>query len=233
MVHVHSVPRRPRWRSSTSRDMHAAHDAWRGKATTPQLWHREPMSSGSAAVPAIRPSATATKSVCPGIDPRAGFERDRRRARHHVARHAAVGVELRHREEGPYPLAAVVAGLAQGELDFAGVAGEEDVVAPLAHVPGVDERAQLLEAADELAAGAVAVVSPLDRELDVVGDQLERRVRVGPVEGREVALEEAHAAALARPAASGGTPISARQRSVKNAATLLSVTIPFGRYQCQ
>jgi hypothetical protein len=34
-------------------------------------------------------------------------------------------------------------------------------------------------------------------------------------------------------AASGATPISARQRSVKNAATLSSVTIPLGRYQCQ
>ena len=104
---------------------------------------------------------------------------------------------------------------------------------PVAHVAGVDERAQVLEAADELAAGAVAAVGPLDRELDVVGDQLEGGVRVGPVEGLEVALEERHAAALARPVASGGTPISARQRSVKNAATLLSVTIPFGRYQCQ
>ena len=35
----------PRRRSSTSRDVHAAHDAWRGNATTPQLRHREPMSS--------------------------------------------------------------------------------------------------------------------------------------------------------------------------------------------
>jgi hypothetical protein len=113
------------------------------------------------------------------------------------------------------------------------VAAEENVVSPVAHVAGIDERAQLLEAADELAAGAIAAVRPLDRELDLVGDQLERGVRIGPVEGREVALEEAHAAALARPVASGGTPISARQRSVKNAATLLSVTIPFGRYQCQ
>ena len=61
---------------------------------------------------------------------------------------------------------------------------------PAVHVARVDEAAQLLEPADELAALAVAAAGPLDRELDVRRDQLQRAVRIGPVETLEVALEE-------------------------------------------
>src|SRR5215218_1087697 len=104
---------------------------------------------------------------------------------------------------------------------------------PVAHVARVDERPQLGPAADELAAGAIAPARPLDRELDVLGHELERRVRIRPVERLEVALEEAHAATLGRSRASGATPIRARLRSVKNSAMRLRATMPFGRYQCQ
>jgi hypothetical protein len=45
---------------------------------------------------------------------------------------------------------------------------------PVAHVAGVDEAAELLAAADELAAADVRAVRPLDRELGVVGDELQR-----------------------------------------------------------
>ena len=52
-----------------------------------------------------------------------------------------------------------------------------------------------------------------DRELDVVGDEVERRVRLGAVEGFEVALEEAHAAARCSSGA-GGRPIMETASSV-------------------
>ena len=66
-----------------------------------------------------------------------------------------VAVELRHGEEGPDPLAAVAAGLAERELDPVGAAGEQHVVRPAAHVAGVDERTQVRQPADDLPAGAV------------------------------------------------------------------------------
>src|SRR4051794_11086803 len=167
------------------------------------------------------------------IDPRGGRERDRRRPGDHVALHPAVGVELGDGEERADPLAAVGPRLAERELDVAVRLAEEHVVRPVAHVAGVDERAQLRDAPGELAAPAVVAGGPLDRELEVVGHERERRVGIGPVEGGEVALEERHAATLARCAASGATPSSANARSVKKSATRSSGTIPFGRYQCQ
>ena len=61
-----------------------------------------------------------------------------------------------------------------------------------------DVVAQLRAAADELPAVAVRAPRPLDRELDVVAHELERRVRIGPVEGGEVELD-AGTTALAIP----------------------------------
>ena len=58
-------------------------------------------------------------------------------------------------------------------------------------VAGVDEAAQLVEPAEELAASAIVARRPLDRELHVLGHELQRAVRVGPVEALEVLLEEA------------------------------------------
>src|SRR4051794_18087452 len=179
------------------------------------------------------PSWRLIASLCCSIDPVPGLEGDRRGPRDHVPGHAALGVELRDGQERADAGAVVVARLAERELDVAGRAAEEDVVGPVAHVAGVDEAAQLLTAADELAALGARARSPLDRERRVVGDELERRVRVGPVEGGEVRLEEGHAAALGRASASGATPSIARLREVKNSATRSSATIPFGRYQCQ
>ena len=98
----------------------------------------------------------------------------------------------------------VVARLAQGELDVAGACrrrgrgGAQPRMSPASMNARSSSRPPT-----NWRLRAVAAVGPLDRELDVVGDELERGVRVGPVEGREVALEEAHAAALARPVASG------------------------------
>ena len=47
--------------------------------------------------------------------------------------------------------------------------------------------------AEELAALAISRRRPLDRELHVLGHELQRAVRVGPVEPLEVPLEERHA----------------------------------------
>src|SRR6476620_700910 len=105
MVHVHNVPWRASRRSLTSLEVHAAHDLWRGKATTPHRRHSEPISAGASGEPANRPSATGARST--GIGPR-GLEADRRRPGDHVAQHPPGIVELGHREEGPDPLAAVV-----------------------------------------------------------------------------------------------------------------------------
>ena len=120
----------------------------------------------------------------------------------------------------------------------------DDVEFSIQWAAGADRKSsQFLGGLDELPAGAIRAAGPLDRELDVVGDKLERRVRIGAVERGEVALEEAcasrrsrvsaHAAAPARADASGATPTSARLRSVKNSAMRLRATIPLGRYQCQ
>ena len=95
------------------------------------------------------------------------------------------------------------------------------------------KRAQLLAPAGELAALPVVARGPLDREVDVVGDEVERGVRIGPVEGGEVALEEA---SCRGPAELGGLRREADERdvrSVKKPATRSRATIPFGRYQCQ
>ena len=135
IVQVHSVPRRASRRSSTSRRRAARRtSAWRGKATTPQRRHSRADQHRRAPVRAGVSDAT----VSAGIDARR-LERDRGRARDHVARHPPVGVELRDREEGPDPLAVVVARLAERELDVAGAAAGQHVVRPVAHVAGVDE----------------------------------------------------------------------------------------------
>ena len=62
IVQLHSVPRRCSRRSSTSSEVQRGQDAWRGKVTVAHRRQLDPMSSGSCAVPAIRPSATGTNS---------------------------------------------------------------------------------------------------------------------------------------------------------------------------
>ena len=104
---------------------------------------------------------------------------------------------------------------------------------PARGVPGVDEAAQLLAPAHELAALGIRARRPLDREAHVVGDEAERGVRLRPVEGLEVALEERHAAMRGRAVASGLTPIIASARAMKNSRTWSRPTRPLGRYQCQ
>jgi hypothetical protein len=59
-------------------------------------------------------------------------------------------------------------------------------------VAGVDEAAKLVEPAEELAASAILARRPLDRELDVLGHELQGAARVGPVEPLEVPLEVRH-----------------------------------------
>src|SRR6476646_7621411 len=232
MVQVHSVPRRPSRRSDTRWEVHRGHESWRGNVTVPQSSQTDPISSGSWAVPPISPSATGTKSRWPSIG-LGLWELEHRGARAHVAPHPAVGVQLGDRQEGADPLAVVVAGLAQGELDIAVDTAEHHVVRPAVHVAQLDEAAQLLEAADELAAAAVVAGGPLDRELDVRGDHLERAVRIGAVEALEVAFEEGHATLHGRMTPPGSTPITASARSLKNSAIGSSVAIPPGRYHCQ
>ena len=70
--------------------------------------------------------------------------------------------------------------------------GPDDVMRPALGVAGVDEPAQLVEPAEELAAAAIVARGPLDRELHVLGHELQRAVRVGPVEALEVLLEVRH-----------------------------------------
>jgi hypothetical protein len=63
---------------------------------------------------------------------------------------------------------------------------------PGAPVTGVDERAQLTAAAHDLVASAVRTGRPLDRELHILGDHVQGRIRVRSVKRREIAFEKAH-----------------------------------------
>src|SRR5215211_4570191 len=225
MVQLHSVPCRPRCRSDTRCDVQRGHESCRGNVTVPHSSQTDPISSGRCAVPPISPSATGAKSRWPSMG-LGLWKLEHGRARDHIAPHAALGVQLGHREEGADSLAAVVPGLAEGELHVPVDTAEHDVVRPALHVAQVDEAAQLLATTNELAAAAVAAGGPLDREFDVRGDQLERAVRIRAVQALEVAFEEAHATMLCRMTPPGSTPIMASARSLKNSATGSSVTIP-------
>src|SRR6185437_3995529 len=92
---------------------------------------------------------------------------------HHVPAHPARLVELCGGQERADPFAAVPASLAERELDLTADAAVHDVVSPSLHVARVDEAAQLLESAEELTALARVIRRPLDRELHVLGHQLE------------------------------------------------------------
>src|SRR3954471_3729378 len=97
---------------------------------------------------------------------------------------------------------------------------------PATRVAGSGEARQLVAAASELT--ALLAVGPVDRELHALLHELEAAERIRPVERREVALEEAHAAASN---GSGSSPRIARMRSVKKPAMRSSSMRPCGRNQ--
>ena len=201
-VHVQSVPRRASRRSPTSPDVQRGQASWRGNVTVPQRGHSEPRRTGSAAVPASR-------SRCM----RGRGEADGGRAANHVAVHPPVGVEVRDREECADEAAVVPPRLAERELGVAVGGRPDDVVRPPVHVAGVDEGAQLRLAAAQLRRLAVVVVGPFDRELDLVRDEVERRVRCGPSRTRSSARRRSCRGACSSSPA-GGTPTIAKVSSV-------------------
>src|SRR4051812_46276972 len=108
----------------------------------------------------MSPSATGLKSVWSSIV--SLRELEGRRAGDHVAPHPSLLVELGDAEERADPLAGLVhPGLAERELDVALRAAPQDVVRPAGGVARVGEAAQLLHAAEELAAPAVRRRGPL------------------------------------------------------------------------